>query len=116
RELVRRALFTVVTSEWHDNSPLVIYEALALGKPVIGAKMGGIPELIEDGVDGYIYERGDVKTFVDRVQSLVDHRELAIAMGNKGRLKAEKLYDFEHHYEQLMKLYDFTQKTYASGK
>jgi glycosyltransferase involved in cell wall biosynthesis len=50
------------------------------------------------------------------VQSLIDQRELAIAMGKKGRQKAERLYDFEHHYEQLLKLYELTCKTYATGK
>jgi len=66
REIVRRAKFTVITSEWHDNSPLVIYESLSLGNPIVGARMGGIPELIEEGSDGYVYERGDLATFVDR--------------------------------------------------
>ena len=48
----RNALSVVVPSEWYENAPLSVLEAMAYGKPVIGAKIGGIPEMIEDGVDG----------------------------------------------------------------
>lgn len=110
KEIVRKAKFTVITSEWHDNSPLVIYESLALGNPVIGAKMGGIPELINEGVDGFIYERGDVDTFVQRVNFLIDHPQTSIEMGRNGRCKAERLFGFEEHYHRLLRLYHDTQK------
>jgi len=114
KKIVSHAKFTVVTSEWHDNSPLVIYESLALGNPVIGTRMGGIPELIHEGVDGYTFDRGDMSTFVKRVNQLIDNPEQVIAMGRKGREKAENLYDFDRHYAKLMGLYDLT-KSIAKG-
>ena len=110
KEIVRRAKFTVVTSEWHDNSPLVIYESLALGNPVIGARMGGIPELIDEGVDGFTFARGDLKTFVDRVNHLIERPELCAQMGRNGRLKAERLFGFDAHYPQLLRLYEETRR------
>jgi glycosyltransferase involved in cell wall biosynthesis len=114
KEIVRKAKFTVITSEWHDNSPLVIYESLALGNLVIGAKMGGIPELIDEGVDGFVYERGDMDTFVRHVNYLIDHPQTAIEMGKSGRRKAEQLFGFEEHYKRLMLLYQEAQMIAAS--
>ena len=108
RELVRRAKFTVITSEWHDNSPLVIYESLSLGNPVVGARMGGIPELIEEGVDGFVYDRGDVETFVKHVNFLIQNQQKTIEMGKSARQKAERLYGFDEHYIKLLELYDYT--------
>src|SRR4030042_586656 len=48
----------VVPSECYENAPLSILEAFAYGKPVIGARIGGIPEMIEDGVNGFLFEPG----------------------------------------------------------
>jgi glycosyltransferase involved in cell wall biosynthesis len=115
REIVRRAKFTVITSEWHDNSPLVIYESLSLGNPIVGARMGGIPELIEEGVDGFVYDRGDLDAFVKHVNFLIQHPEKNIEMGKAARAKSERLYGFEEHYKKLMQLYDYT-KSVANGK
>jgi glycosyltransferase involved in cell wall biosynthesis len=114
REIVRRARFTVITSEWHDNSPLVIYESLSLGNPIVGSRMGGIPELIEDGVDGFVYDRGDLESFVKHVNFLIQHPEINREMGKAARAKAERLYGFEEHYKKLIEIYNYT-ATIAHG-
>lgn len=106
--IVSQAKFTVITSEWYDNSPLVIYESLALGNPVIGANMGGIPELISENRDGFIFERGDIDTFIDRVNYLVQNPQICIQMGKNAREKAEQLFGFEEHYKKINQLYDLT--------
>ncbi|MBN1466502.1 glycosyltransferase [candidate division KSB1 bacterium] len=108
RDLVRQAKFTVVTSEWYDNSPLVIYESLALGNPVIAARMGGIPELIEEGLDGFVYDRGDLESFVAFANYLIQNPKRAREMGINARQKAERLYGFDQHYEKLLDLYNHT--------
>jgi glycosyltransferase involved in cell wall biosynthesis len=113
KELVAKARFTVVTSEWHDNSPLVIYESLSLGKAVIGSRLGGIPELIEEGVDGFTYQAGDLQDFVAKVQRLIDNPDKAIAMGQKARAKAERFFAPEPHYQRLMQLYQQAQSLNA---
>jgi glycosyltransferase involved in cell wall biosynthesis len=59
RKLVAEARAVVVPSEWYENCPMTVLEAKAVGTPVIGARIGGIPELIRDGVDGYLFESGD---------------------------------------------------------
>lgn len=108
REIVSNAQFTVITSEWHDNSPLVIYESLTLGKPVIGSRMGGIPELIEEGKDGFTFERGDLPQFVKHVNTLIKDEKLRAQMSYNARKKAERLFAFDQHYLKIMELYQKT--------
>jgi len=106
KTLAAGARFTVVTSEWHDNSPLVIYESLALGKPVIGSRLGGIPELIDEGVDGYTYTAGNLDEFVNRIEQLKGEPQRAVEMGRRGRAKAERLLSPDGHYEKLLRIYE----------
>jgi glycosyltransferase involved in cell wall biosynthesis len=59
REVYGAAGLTVVPSVWFDNSPVVIYESLLAGTPVLGSDLGGIPELIRHNVTGYVVKHGD---------------------------------------------------------
>jgi glycosyltransferase involved in cell wall biosynthesis len=105
RKTIDGAGFVVVPSEWYENSPLVIYESLAMGKPVIGAAMGGIPELITDGVDGALYPAGDAEALGKRLSEFVRRANGLSAMGRAGRRKAERLFSPENHYRELSRLY-----------
>ena len=60
KKLIREARFSICPSEWYENCPFSVMESQRLGTPVIGADIGGIPELIEDGVTGDIFTAGDV--------------------------------------------------------
>ncbi len=106
RSLVRNCRFMVVPSEWYDNSPLVIYEAFAYGKPVIGAKMGGISELIDDGQNGFHFRAGEVDELADKIAFLDSHPELIGEFGRRARAKAETVFSPEHHYQQICRWYD----------
>jgi glycosyltransferase involved in cell wall biosynthesis len=100
------AEFVVVPSEWYENSPLVIYEAFTMGKPVVGARIGGIPELIEHGKDGFLFEAGHSGDLRKTIRIFLDHPGLASRMGRAARLKAEKTFEPEIHYNCLMQLYE----------
>lgn len=58
--LVKNAYFIIVPSEWYENNPLTIIEGYSSQVPVIGAKIGGIPEIIEDGKTGYIFSHSNI--------------------------------------------------------
>lgn len=64
RRLVSGAAFTCSPSEWRENMPYSIMESFAAGTPVIGANIGGIPELVEDGTTGMVCESGNVRSLV----------------------------------------------------
>ncbi len=104
-EWVQNARFVVVPSEWYDNSPLVIYESFSMGKPVIVSTLGGMPELVEPGVDGFHFPPGDVEQLTDRIQALWQNPDLCRRMGERARQKAEREFSPEAHYEKLMAVY-----------
>lgn len=60
KELIRNARFTVCPSEWYENCPFSVLESLSLGTPVLGARIGGIPELIRPGENGALFKSGDI--------------------------------------------------------
>lgn len=105
KSVVSGAEFVVVPSEWYENSPLVVYESFAMGKPVIGSRIGGIPELIEHGVDGYLFEAGNSDELRYWISYLLRHKELLRKLGRAARKKAEKIFDPHFHYEEIMKVY-----------
>ena len=68
-DLVRHARFVCVPSEWYENNPMTIVESYSLGVPVIGAKIGGIPEIVEEGKTGLLFESGNVDRLRDCISS-----------------------------------------------
>ena len=62
---VERASLAIASSRWRENMPYSIVEAFAAGTPVVGTRIGGIPELVADGVTGFACEPGDVATMAD---------------------------------------------------
>jgi glycosyltransferase involved in cell wall biosynthesis len=66
----------VVPSIWYENSPLVIQEAILSRTPVIASRIGGIPELIEDGVNGLLFTPGDANDLRRKIESLVKNRDI----------------------------------------
>lgn len=104
-EIIGKAKFVVVPSEWYDNSPLVIYESFALGTPVIGANLGGIPELVDHEINGLIFEAGNVDDLQDKIKKLTDNSKLASQFSQSARKKAEDEFHPENHYRAMMQKY-----------
>jgi glycosyltransferase involved in cell wall biosynthesis len=76
-----------------DTSPNVITEAHAAGLPVIGTKVGGVPEMIDDERDGFLVQADDVAALADRMERLVNDSDLCRRMGQTGREKVKQLND-----------------------
>ncbi len=112
-KIIARARFVVVPSEWHENSPMVIYQSFAWGKPVIGARVGGITELIEDGVDGRLFEAANVFDLRAAIQRLFVDPLAASDMGRRARQKAEREFTAEGYYERLLAIYSDARKMRA---
>jgi glycosyltransferase involved in cell wall biosynthesis len=94
----------VVPSEWYEPSPYVIYQSLAMGKPVIGAKIGGIPDLITDDT-GLTFKPGDSVDLAMKIETLVhDEAKLSI-MSRAARQWAEEKLAPQVYYDNLMSIY-----------
>ena len=110
--LIQRALFTLVPSEWYENYPMTVLESFACGTPVIGTNIGGIPELIQDGENGLLFEPGNTSELIEKIISLLRNRELAVRMGQKGRQQVERNNSPERHYQRTIQIYkQLTQDT-----
>jgi glycosyltransferase involved in cell wall biosynthesis len=105
-ELYKGAHACVVPSEWYENAPMSVIEPLAYGKPVIAARIGGIPELIQDGQNGLLFEPfkpDDLKEKTLWMGRLSP--EAYGAMCQQARQSAEAQFSLERHYDDLMKIY-----------
>lgn len=101
KEIVSKARFSVIPSEWYENNPLSVIEAQCLGTPVLGAHIGGIPELIENNVTGMIFENRNVNDLTSKLEAMwqhtFDYKEIA--------LTSQKRYNSESYYQNILKIY-----------
>lgn len=104
QKFYRNASISVVPSIWYDNSPLVIYESFRQGTPVIGSKMGGIPELIEDGYNGFLFEAGNVEQLRENLENSMENQEQLKELGKNARESVKK-YEMSKHTERLIEIY-----------
>lgn len=74
---------------------LVYLEAMARGKPVIGGAHGGAPEVIEDGVTGYLVQHGEPVQLATSIETLLSHPEIAKEMGKRGCQRVERDFRFQ---------------------
>lgn len=104
RELAgARAL--VQPSEWYENLPLSVLEALAHGRAVIASAIGGLPELVAEGDNGLLFPPGDVDALAAKLRFAADHPDELARFGARGRARAESEFAPERHYEALLALY-----------
>jgi glycosyltransferase involved in cell wall biosynthesis len=85
--LIRKAIAVILPAEQYENCPMTVLEAMALGRPVIGTDMGGIPELVRHKTDGLLFPPGDVVRLREHLAWMADHPEEAAATGRAGRRK-----------------------------
>jgi glycosyltransferase involved in cell wall biosynthesis len=99
------ARFTVIPSIRYENSPSAILETMLAAKPVICARIGGLPEIVEDGLTGLLFEPGDAQDLASKIALLWENPEWCRRLGEAGRAKALQDYTPERHYERLMDVY-----------
>jgi glycosyltransferase involved in cell wall biosynthesis len=95
----------IVPSIWPDNFPTVCNEAMSAGRPVIGSNVGGIPELIDDGINGYLVQPARPDQIAQKVIMLFSDIDLLRVMGKHARQKAEHTHSKERYGEQMEAIY-----------
>jgi glycosyltransferase involved in cell wall biosynthesis len=92
-------------SRWEEVFGWMIAEAMAHGKPVVATRVGGIPELITDDVNGYLVGRGDAPAMSERILKLVGDRDLRGRLGASGREVVARKFDLRKNVAQLIASY-----------
>jgi len=104
--IVQSARATVLPSEWYENAPISVLESLALGKPVVGARIGGIPEMVLDGETGWLFESGDVDALEAALATVRDCPDSEIAsLGRQGRRLVETEFSRERYTASILDIY-----------
>jgi glycosyltransferase involved in cell wall biosynthesis len=88
-----------------DNLPLSILEAMAAGLPVVGARVGGIPELVDDGVTGLVVEPENPSALAGALDSLAGDAERRRKLGEAGRVRAAERFSAEGIARRTVELY-----------
>jgi glycosyltransferase involved in cell wall biosynthesis len=89
-----------------EGSPLSVMEYMAAGKPVVGTRVGGIPDLIDDGVHGLIIPPRDVAALADAIARLIEDPERAKAMGIRGQERQRAEFSVESLVRRIEELYE----------
>ena len=90
---------------WYDNLPNTALESFQYSKPVIASNIGSLPELVLDGVNGYLFEPGNAEDLRGKVLQL-DADEIVEKMGAASRARLEERFAPQTHYDALMKIFD----------
>ncbi|MDR3651527.1 MAG: glycosyltransferase family 4 protein [Paludibacter sp.] len=90
---------------FNDCFPLVLLEAMQYSLPVVSTLEGGIPDIVDEGVTGFLVNQKDVEAFADKIEILINNPELRLQMGQTGRLKYEKDFivdKFEYRFNGIL--------------
>jgi len=112
RNEMSKSMFMVIPSEWYENNPMSVIESFALGKPVVGARIGGIPELVKENKTGLTYEPGNIPDLSAKINDMLSDKNRIKFFGQNARAYVEKELSAETHYERLMETYTFAIKNY----
>ena len=108
KEKIRKCAFVVVPSIWYENCPYSILETLALGKPIIGANIAGIPELVKDNETGMLFSNRE--ELYEKMKELFEKRELTEMLGRNAKNFAKRELSKEEYYNKIYKIYKNLQK------
>ena len=106
KETIRKCKFVIVPSIWYENCPYSVMETLAIGKPVIGANIGGIPELVKDNRSGLVYKYDDIDDLANKMKVLFEDEKLVEEYGKNAKEDTIKLYGKEVYYKELINIYN----------
>ncbi|MBQ9334744.1 MAG: glycosyltransferase [Lachnospiraceae bacterium] len=104
-DIIRGSRFTIIPSMSYENMPNSALESFLYYKPLIAADIGSLSELVDDSVNGYLYEPRNVDELTDKIL-LMDDDDAVIRMGIEAHKPVSDRYSPEKHYEALMGIFD----------
>ena len=103
---VRESRAMVLPSEWYENAPMSVLEAYASGKPVIGALIGGIPEMVNEGETGWLFNSGSIDELAERMAHMQGQPDAeVVAMGKEARRLVEEKFNEKLYLNRMLNLY-----------
>jgi glycosyltransferase involved in cell wall biosynthesis len=96
----------IVLPSLQEGLPLSLAEAHGCGKPVVATRVDGIPEIVEDGVSGFLFEPHDVAGMCAALTRLLEDEPLRLEMGAAGRQRAERIFSQRTHAAKVQEVYE----------
>ena len=105
KRLINEAHISSLPS-YNEGLPIAVLEALAAGLPVVTTPVGGIPEVVKNGHNGFLVQPGDVEMLAEKLDLLIQNLELRDRIGQTNRQYAEMELDVRPYVEKLLDLYE----------
>jgi glycosyltransferase involved in cell wall biosynthesis len=102
---MQNAVVLLVPSLWYEGFPMVIVEALSFGLPIIASRIGGLPEMVQDGQSGLLFEPGDPSALLQALRDFVSDTSRIKAMRHASRGHFDSYYTEQKNYETLIEIY-----------
>ena len=103
QELLKSSLFICASSL--ENSPNSMGEAMLLGVPVVAARTGGIPSMLEDGKEGLLYEAGNVQQLAECVFKIWEETEETMRRAQAAKARAMDAHNGDKNYKRMLEIY-----------
>ncbi|BAU11554.1 group 1 glycosyl transferase [Leptolyngbya sp. NIES-3755] len=104
-QLIAQARAVVYPSIWHEPGGTVAFEAMAQSRALIMSRVGGMPEVVQDEVNGLLVDPNDVNQLAHCLERLATNWRLAKQLGETGQALAIDQFSLDHHLAQLMQIY-----------
>jgi glycosyltransferase involved in cell wall biosynthesis len=104
-----------VLPSYSEGLPRVIVEAMVAGLPVIASRVGGIPEILQEGVHGFLTKPGDEPMLADRLRWMLEHENEAREMGRRARQTGEQLFSTEGYVRDYERMFQDALRRAAPG-
>ncbi len=111
KKLIKEARFSLYPSEWFENCPFSVIESQMLGTPVIGAAIGGIPELIQDGKTGLLFESGNIEDLTTKIEVLWN--DSAVCKNMSQECNKVKFMNCHDYCKELLSIYEEALERYG---
>ena len=106
KETIANCDFLVFPNNCYHNCPMSILESFAYGKPVVGSNLGSVPELVEDGITGLLFEPRNEEDLAEKIKYLYNSPQMVEKMGQNARRKVEQNFSAEKYYPKLLQIYE----------
>lgn len=106
KELYQNCISTILPCNWFEIFGMTNIESFINGKPVIASNIGGIPEIVEDNINGLLFEPGNVEQLKECILKYWNNPDLVVEHGKNGYQKAITQYTEGRYYDELMKVYE----------